>query len=664
MALRAALDIDVNDIALQRALATLQKFKQEAGAVSVTPGVGPGRPGIRPGGGTDGQTGERAVSNAERLARAWGTMRDHSREVVRNVREMSQRFLSLTGWMSLLTGAATGFGFLGFNALAGGAANLRQQAIGAGTTIGGLQSSRIGLGRFANIDALLPRLREAVQTPGSAGWQALQLLNQVQRPGEQFEMRPGMDTAELTPGVMRAFQRFMQRTPENQRGLMFEQLKMGNIFGSFQEAQQLIGRTPEELETQIGRTRGMQRGLQVTDDDARKFQDFTATIDQAGATIKTTLINQIVALAGPLGQLTEKVTALLQSFIRWALSAPNVQAMSDAITRFTKFLGEHDFEADWKSVKTAFDEVTQAVKDFADFIKGVINFFSFKTLPGAGAGTVAPPKPLDQQQGTLPSQGGWGWDSETKSWRRFQGTEDNQPAAPPNPLFMRKTPGDITAPDMFTPTAFRGGVGGRGLPIMANAPIPVEITGFRGFGEKKQEQPAEQPPPWAGMLQMASFRGGMGDNDNADMGGLLARVAKAESGWNPNAVSPRGAMGLMQFMPETWKMYGHGSPFDPAESMAAAQRYLGKLLGQFGGDTSKALAGYNWGEGNVEQAIKQFGNDWLAHAPPETQKYVGGIMGNQQAPRRDFHPARPPSVNVTINNEAGGNLTTASRMMA
>ena len=101
--------------------------------------------------------------------------------------------------------------------------------------------------------------------------------------------------------------------------------------------------------------------------------------------------------------------------------------------------------------------------------------------------------------------------------------------------------------------------------------------------------------------------------------GLLAAVVHVESGGNPQAVSPAGAQGLTQLIPATAKRLGVRDPFDPVQSLNGAAKYLRGLLGQFGGNVSKALAAYNAGEGNV----KKYGG-----IPPfaETQAYVPAVL--------------------------------------
>jgi soluble lytic murein transglycosylase len=88
------------------------------------------------------------------------------------------------------------------------------------------------------------------------------------------------------------------------------------------------------------------------------------------------------------------------------------------------------------------------------------------------------------------------------------------------------------------------------------------------------------------------------------------------------AVSPKGARGPMQVMPETARQPGHGiKPSDgtPQDDVRVGRELAAALLDKYDGDTSKMLAAYNWGEGHLDAAIAKHGNSWLDHAPAETQ---------------------------------------------
>jgi hypothetical protein len=101
---------------------------------------------------------------------------------------------------------------------------------------------------------------------------------------------------------------------------------------------------------------------------------------------------------------------------------------------------------------------------------------------------------------------------------------------------------------------------------------------------------------------------------------LVQAVITAESGFNPNALSRKGASGLMQLMPDTARRYGVQNIFDPVENIHGGVRYLKDLLTLFKGDMRLAVAGYNAGENAVIRAGHRI--------PPyaETQHYVPKVI--------------------------------------
>jgi soluble lytic murein transglycosylase-like protein len=98
---------------------------------------------------------------------------------------------------------------------------------------------------------------------------------------------------------------------------------------------------------------------------------------------------------------------------------------------------------------------------------------------------------------------------------------------------------------------------------------------------------------------------------------VLREVIRQESAFCPNAVSPKGAMGLMQLMPATAGQFHVTDPFDIEQNVAAGAHYLKQLLDRYHGDLKLALAAYNAGPGRVDTSVPDI---------PETINYVTQIM--------------------------------------
>lgn len=148
--------------------------------------------------------------------------------------------------------------------------------------------------------------------------------------------------------------------------------------------------------------------------------------------------------------------------------------------------------------------------------------------------------------------------------------------------------------------------------------------------------------------------------------GLSNLVIQAESSGDPTAVSPKGAKGLMQLMPDTAKDMAAelGIPYseerltaDPQYNMALGNAYLNKMLGRYGGDSTLAVAAYNAGPGNVDKWIKENGDprageigaqDWIDKIPfKETRDYTGKIV-SQLAPAQSAN--KLAAAQSAINN--------------
>ncbi len=106
----------------------------------------------------------------------------------------------------------------------------------------------------------------------------------------------------------------------------------------------------------------------------------------------------------------------------------------------------------------------------------------------------------------------------------------------------------------------------------------------------------------------------------------FVRQINVESGFNPNAVSPAGAVGIAQFLPSTAAGLGI-NPWDPIQALRGAAQLMASYTHKYGGDYAKALAAYNAGSANLQYAINNCGANWLNCVPGQTRHYIYVIMG-------------------------------------
>lgn len=178
-----------------------------------------------------------------------------------------------------------------------------------------------------------------------------------------------------------------------------------------------------------------------------------------------------------------------------------------------------------------------------------------------------------------------------------------------------RRPAGLPAPPDTAPAAAPAGApaGAHGLPA------PPEVPAATGEPAAANYNAGAPPDDLSTQITSAARAVGLDTQ-------LALAVANQESRFNNNAVSAKGARGLFQLMPETAKELGV-DPSDPAENIFGGVKYLSKLVNRYTGDIPMALAAYNWGAGNVDKAITKYGEDWLSHAPAETQDYVQQITG-------------------------------------
>ena len=159
------------------------------------------------------------------------------------------------------------------------------------------------------------------------------------------------------------------------------------------------------------------------------------------------------------------------------------------------------------------------------------------------------------------------------------------------------------------------------LSLKDGGEIGVPAASLRGLVPDEVVEEVAMAPPGSGDLRelatAAARRHGLDP-------GLVLAVVSVESAFRPEAVSRKGAQGLMQLMPATAASLGVKDVFDPVENLDGGSRHLGSLLTLYGGDLVSALAAYNAGAG----AVARHGG-----VPPyrETRAYVKKVLERYQA---------------------------------
>lgn len=175
----------------------------------------------------------------------------------------------------------------------------------------------------------------------------------------------------------------------------------------------------------------------------------------------------------------------------------------------------------------------------------------------------------------------------------------------------------------------------KGTLVLSDRPIeaPTRVYEVAGAPAYRTTTPVERPAVDEGYESLVQQHAQVHDLRPE----LVRAVIQVESGFNPRATSPKGAMGLMQLMPATARELGVVNAYDPAENIRGGTLYLRRLLDRYDGDERLALAAYNAGSG----AVDRYGRA----VPPyrETRDYVrrvglrAGTSTESGVPRRAIY---------------------------
>lgn len=391
MALRSTLDIDINDEKWKTFNAAFEKYQ---GAVNKLPGAWQKLDkqskstfeamvaAMLAAGDANKKIVKAEDEERKTLTKNVGLWKDivkNSKTVLSNVRDTA---VTLAKWSTIgggIIGLATGAGLFGLDALAAGTGNQRRSALGLGVTIGQQASFRLNYGRLLDPDSYLSNVNAA--------------LNDVTKRAPLYgagltdsDLRGG-NTIDVAQKLLPLLKRLVDRTPQ---ALLAQTLQSRGLdqFISLQDAERLRNTSTSELGEYARNNRIGANALAIEDKTAKAWQDFDVKLRLSGDKLENVLVNGLVKLAGPLGDLSDSIAKSIQTltdngtFKKWITEA------GVGVEHFAKWVSGPDFQ---KDLKTFADDV-------ADVGEGLVNALRWLHLiPGTHAEQAAAIKKNEAQ---------------------------------------------------------------------------------------------------------------------------------------------------------------------------------------------------------------------------------------------------------------------------
>lgn len=453
-----------------------------------------------------------------------------------------------------------GGGVFGLDRLAGTATAERTRSRGLGVSPGELRAWRTEFGNYGDPEGLLTAASNA---PTDAVTRSI-----FQRAGVNDSVIRGGNTSQIAESALRSLSDFFNRDQGPNAQAIWNSRGYDQIIGYNQMRQ--FAAAPASERAQMFRNIHRDIGrMGSSDPEMKAWQDFYTQLQRSGQELKTTFLDGLVKLSGPIGDLSKNLTDVVREFMK-------SDGFKEIITTISQGLRDLSDSMKDGSFKRGFDDFVKTLNNFAssgelkqdlDTLEKAIHLAA-----QAVGGTV-------NTVNKMPVMGGSGW-------------------------------GDSKlVPD---------GKGGTRWVDNPDAGKRYGVDDVWGW-LKSAIMPSE------------AHADTLGTSRRLGMERYLNAIAQTESHGNPYAVSKAGAQGLFQLMPSVQRQYGVTNPFDPEQSRRGASALIADLFQRFNGDALKATAAYNAGGGRVSSAIRQHGDDWLSYLPMETQQYVGRVAQNLQS---------------------------------
>lgn len=561
--------------------------------------------------------GQRSMErSAKAQASYWHDLAKSSHTFARNITDSTRsllRWVSITGALGGLLGI--GGGLFGIDRLAASAGAKRRSAGGLGVTPGEEQAFNLNYGRVVDSQHFLSGVNESLHDAAKRGWLTV-------AGGLTEKDLAGKDTAQVANELLPALKKLADKTDPRNLNNVFENRHIGEYM-SKEDFQRLKNLSPKEFEDYQKSYQKDAKNLDIPDQQLRAWQNLQTQLTRAGDTLENIFIKDLSALAQPIGDLSAGFTHMVDALLKAPLVKQWIEGLASGLETAAKYINTPEFEQHIQDFVKDVGELAGAIGNAFKAIMGWVHWFENKD--GGYLIDKGVNGPIDGQGAKI--------EAERARRRALQGLppEDASPST--------------TVPDSSPYSGYN------------------EKPGYllRMWESFKKTWKGEPDAPVAnGMVGRASYDQIEGQNGLPR--GLLQNVEYTESRGR-DLTSSAGAQGYFQFMPGTARRYGV-DVHDEASSANGAARYLRDLKKMFGGDMEKAVAAYNWGEGNVQKDINKHGDRWKDFLPAETQKYVQNVMNGGPIGARSNNDRGDRRVIITVHNNTGGAAAVSTSQLA
>lgn len=542
--------------------------------------------------------------------------------------------LNIAKWGIGLGVGLLGGGFYGMERLGGSATEDRMRAHGLGVSSGELRAWQTDVGSYIDPSNLLGTASNAYADPRQ---RAL-----LQRAGASAETIRSGNTSQISEQALHGLIEFYNRNQGPNATQAWTARGFDQLL-SFGDIRRIASIPAAEQARMFANLRRDTSGLNNSDQNLAAWQDFYTSLKRSGQVLKTTFLDGLVDLSGPIKELSGSLVDLVREFMHGGGFKATIGILSHGLRDLSDSMRDGTFKKgveDFSSALKKFASSGQMMQDLATLerVLHIVAVIADKTIgtvsksPFFGGSGWSGEKPVDDGKGNIkwvddPSVPRYGFGDAWSLIKQTFGASSAHAATidqkNPNPVTDNS---DSARQEYKAPydTNYWTNKEIPHIPVTDLPSIPKEINNANTGQSINIDNWEEKKNPY------------------------LDAIMETESGGNPNAVSSKGATGAYQMMPATAAYYGVKNLRDPAEEREGAGRYIDALRRMFNNDMVKATAAYNAGQGRVGNAVSRYGSDWLSHMPRETQDYVGRVAKNYETASH---------VNIQINNSTGGAAT-------